>query len=282
VGKDIALRDVAVGFSSQLAWPLSVEGLPEAIRAKEITLGLKDRAAPAAVGALARLAGAEVHLRPGEIVLLPKGVEPEWTEEERPFVRLERAIRIVRAGGPLRPPVTKIVPVRFRDVTLEAACREVGHRLRIEVVFDPRIPRATRATRLTLENDAMTGEAVLTDITAAARLSWAAEERRILVTDHRRADLIREERQAARTLAATEVSVAFSNRPLWFVAKEIGRQIGVPVIVDRRLWEPEHPRITHRQGPVTLSRLLHALNGKIPARSLTRGEAVYLVRPGPR
>ena len=128
----------------------------------------------------------------------------------------------------------------------------------------------------------MTGEAVLSDITAAARLSWAAEERRILVTDHGRADRIREERQGALSVAAKEVSVAFRDRPLWFVAEEIGRQIGVPVIVDRRLWEPDHPRVTHRQGPVPLPRLLHALNGKIPSRSLIRGEAVYLVRPDPR
>ena len=280
--KDVMFDELIERISAQLPYRIDASEVPEKAKTRERSLDARDLPPRFLLDSLARSVNAEVHLRPSGIQLLPVGLEPEWEGDEIYPAGLRRATRILDAGGPEAAPVAKLLPVEFEKKTLEAALREIGHRLRFDIEFDPRVTFAQRVKRLTLKNNTLTAALVLRDVTAAARLTWAAEERRILVTFEDDARAIREERQRAKVNTAMTISVAFADDLLADVAKEIGRQAGVPVVVDQRLWLPPHPRVTLRAGPVPLGRLLRTLAPKIPARYLVRGEAIYLIPPAGR
>ncbi|MEN8151192.1 MAG: hypothetical protein ABFS86_15350 [Planctomycetota bacterium] len=278
--KDADLETVLTALSGQLIWHVSAPAIPAPGRKFEMSYA--DTDAMRVLRNLASVLGAKVCLRPSGIEFIPFGVEPDWGDDEIYLAGLERARAVLDAGGPKAAPVAKLLPVGFDGVVLRKILPDIGNRLGISVEIDPRVTLEQRMTRVTLRTETMTAARVLDDVTAAARLTWAAEERRILVTFDDRARAIRGERERAKANAATEVELAVKGRPLAFVAEEIRRQVGVPVVVDRELWEPNHPRITLRTGPEPLGKLLRKLAKAIPARFLIRGEAIYLIPPAGR
>jgi len=277
--KDGTFEEVLRALTGQLVWQIDVTDLPAEVHSRAYTINFHEADASRVFQAVASVTQATFHLRPTGIQILPIGLEPKWGRDEIYLAGLASAKRILDAGGPRAAPVEKLLPVEFDKVTLEAALREIANRLHFDIALDPRLTHEQRVTRVTLRTDRMTGALVLDDVTAAARLTWAAEERRILVTFEEDARAIREERQRAKVNSAMSTSVAFGDRMLADVAKEIGEQAGVPVVVDLALWVPNHPRITLRAGPAPLGRVLRALAPKIPARFLIRGEAIYLIPP---
>jgi len=279
---DADLSQVIEALRARIGLFLDATDLPEDAKSRTYRFQFEKEEGGMVLAAIARHLKAEVHLRPTGIKLLPIGIDPVWEGEEVYVGGLARAGRILDEGGPRAAPLEKVLPVEFEDVALEKALREISSRIRIPIAIDPRATAEQRGTRLSLTNDLLTVARVLDDVTAAARLTWAAEERRVLVTFDETARAIREERRQAAVNAETTVSVAFRDTPLFRVVEEIDRQTGVPVIVDRALWEPDHPKVTLRMGPVPLGRLLRSLAPLVPARSLIRGEAVYLVPENPR
>ena len=106
----------------------------------------------------------------------------------------------------------------------------------------------------------------------------AAAADRIVIAERPRAEELRRQAARAREMSDLETELVLDDVPLFEVAKRIGKLAGVPVLVDRALWEPEHPRVTLSTGPRTLERALRMLDVEIDAAHLLTGEAIFLLR----
>jgi type II secretory pathway component GspD/PulD (secretin) len=149
----------------------------------------------------------------------------------------------------------------------------------VQVEVDADLDKERRQKKLTLSADTFTATQVLDHISEEVGLSWAVEDRRIVLCEPARAYDLRQRTARIGVLAEKEVHLNYRNRPLHQVVSDLAKQIEAPVHVERSLWEPDHPRVSLDVDAEQLRWALEDLCEAVGARHLIDADAVYLLSP---
>jgi hypothetical protein len=241
---------------------------------REHTVSFRGLSGDLVIAGLERLSRLTAWYSPGTIHLSPADEVPPPEGPEAIAAGIEEARRVAAAGGPIRPMLDRVLPVRFEGTPFNSAIGTIATGLRVPIEVTEEVPSDLT---IDLVSDRMKAEDVLVAVAAAAKLGFAVEDRRIVVTEPNRAADLRASRDRAAALARSTVDLRFRDQPLAEAVRRLSETIGVPVYVDRALWAPEHPRVTSDGPPRELRRWLADLTRGLPARSVIRYDAVYLV-----
>jgi hypothetical protein len=273
----VLLVDLLEELRHSLPYPVELDRGAVVKRRIDFTYRVKGIRASALISSVVRRSGLVLYYTPGRLHLAAPGREPTPTGAEGVLRGLEVARKLLSDGGPIRPPLEKLLPIRYEKTTVWRAAAKVAARLDVPVEVVAEIDADIRNARLTLETDRLTVARVLDEIAGGVGLSWGVEDHRIVICEADRAHDLRDRAVRAEALRGTEVHLNYRSRPLHEVVRDLGKQIDAPVYVDRALWEPDHPRVTLEIHAAPLRKALIALGGAVAARHLVRADAVYLV-----
>ncbi|MHC4859408.1 MAG: hypothetical protein ACYTDY_04875 [Planctomycetota bacterium] len=277
--REVYLVDLLAEIRPHLPYPIELDRGAKMKRKRLFTFRVRKLRASALLQTIERRSGLDLYFTPGLLHFTSPELTPTPTGPEAVLLGIERAKKLLEEGGRIRPALEKLLPIRIVDDSVWRAATKVGVRLMVQVEVDADLDKERRQKKLTLSADTFTATQVLDHISEEVGLSWAVEDRRIVLCEPARAYDLRQRTARIGVLAEKEVHLNYRNRPLHQVVSDLAKQIEAPVHVERSLWEPDHPRVSLDVDAEQLRWALEDLCEAVGARHLIDADAVYLLSP---